>query len=155
MAEHWQTVAGTIQRGHQVASGLADASPYPGGTIALQLPHFAARGLDLSAYYLGTINVSIAPLRFEIVQPVACFRQVRWTDRHPPEDFSFADCRLEVARRRYAGLIYYPHPETKAQHFQDPALLEVLAPPIAGLGYGMALELALNLAQIRLLSELT
>jgi hypothetical protein len=150
MAELWQSVAGTVQRGHQVASGLADDSPYPAGTIALQRPHFAARGLDLSAYYPGTINVSIAPLCFAIDRPAYCFRQVQWTDRHPPEDFSFADCQLVVAGRRYAGLIYYPHPETKAQHFQNPAIVEILAPPIAGISYGMTLELGLNRQQIRL-----
>ncbi len=150
MSAVWQVVAGTIQRGHQVASGLAPDSPYPGGTIALQMPHFAARGLDLSACYPATINVSIAPLRFAIEQPAYRFRQIAWTDRHPPEDFSFADCQLHMAGISYAGLIYYPHPETKAQHFQNPSILEVLAPPIAGLRYGMAIALGLHLQQIRL-----
>jgi hypothetical protein len=35
--------------GHGVASGQAAASPYPAGTIALQSPHFASLGLDLSS----------------------------------------------------------------------------------------------------------
>jgi hypothetical protein len=43
----------TIARGYQVASG-ANASPrFPGGTLRMQLPFFAALGLDLSRYHLG------------------------------------------------------------------------------------------------------
>jgi hypothetical protein len=44
----------------------------------------------------------------------------------------------------YDGWVYYPHPETKVRHFQDPSLLEVIARPIPGLQYGNAMEVHLN-----------
>jgi hypothetical protein len=40
-----------------------------------------------------------------------------------------------------AGLIYYPHPETKPEHFQAPDILELLLPFVDGLHYGMELTL--------------
>ena len=46
------------------------------------------------------------------------------------------------------ALIYHPHPETKPEHFQSPDVLEVLAPPIHGLMYGMQLALAIDPAQM-------
>ncbi len=137
----WIVLDGIVQAGHGVASGRAVASPYPAGTIALQLPFFQHLGLDLSAFFPGTLNISIAPHTFELVRPDYCFRQVAWTDRHPPEDFSFVHCRVVYAEITYDSLIYYPHPETKRVHFQPASLLEVLAPRIAGIGNGDRLQL--------------
>jgi hypothetical protein len=45
----------------------------------------------------------------------------------------------------YPGLIYYPHPETKLGHFQDPHTLEVISLQIAGIKYGDRLQLGLIL----------
>ncbi len=42
--------AAVLVQGHGVASGKA-VSPYPKGTIEMQLPFFAALGLDLSSYW--------------------------------------------------------------------------------------------------------
>ena len=50
-----------------------------------------------------------------------------WTDLHPPEHFSFSQCRVTFAAVDYHGWIYYPHPETKRRNFQDASLLEVIA----------------------------
>jgi hypothetical protein len=36
----------------------------------------------------------------------------------------------------YEGRVYYPHPETKLRHFQDPSLLEVIAYPMPEIKYG-------------------
>ena len=43
-----------------------------------------------------------------------------------------------------------PHPETKLRHFQNPSLLEVIAMPIPGIQYGNALQVLLNLEEIKL-----
>jgi hypothetical protein len=59
--------------------------------------------------------------------------QLRWTDRHPPETFSFWRCQLRRAAAPdgpVAALIYYPHPDTKRAHHQPEGLLELLAPPL-------------------------
>ncbi|MEO1181282.1 MAG: hypothetical protein AAFX51_10615, partial [Cyanobacteria bacterium J06636_28] len=61
----------------------------------------------------------------------------------------FFDCRVLLKTgQRINGLIYYPHPETKPEHFQDPATLEVLTEFIDGLSYGMDIELELPSSQL-------
>jgi CTP-dependent riboflavin kinase len=136
MSAHWVTVPGIMQRGHRVATGLAADTPYPAGTLNLQKPLFKERGLDLSPYYEGTLNISIHPRTFVMRQPQFTFRQVTWTALHPPEDFSFSRCRVIINLVGYAGWVYYPHPGTKQAHFQSPSVVEVIAPFIAHLTYG-------------------
>ncbi|MEO0518268.1 MAG: hypothetical protein AAF171_13325 [Cyanobacteria bacterium P01_A01_bin.116] len=51
------TLEGVVVPGHRVASGQAQDSPYPHGTIEMQQPHFLSLGVDLSPYYPGTLNV--------------------------------------------------------------------------------------------------
>jgi hypothetical protein len=157
MPQDWTRIEAVIHAGHQVASGRSPTSPYPAGTIALQTPVFLALGLDLRPYFPGTLNLNIAPLRFALGRPAHRFEAVRWTLHHPPETFSFYNCRLTVDRRgstnRYDGLVYYPHPETKRSHFQAPTVLEVLAPRIAGLTYGHKVGLETLGAQIQLIAE--
>ncbi|MEO0350796.1 MAG: hypothetical protein AAF282_12195 [Cyanobacteria bacterium P01_A01_bin.15] len=145
----WVTVAGKVIAGHGVASGRVNNPRFPGGTIRMQQPQFAARGLRLDTYFLGTINVSICPYRYQMRQAKHTFRQVKWANDAPPEDFSFFDCRVGLgSNQRVGGLIYYPHPETKPEHFQDPGTLEVLTRFIDGLSYGTSLELDLDPAQV-------
>ncbi|BAW96708.1 hypothetical protein NIES970_16470 [[Synechococcus] sp. NIES-970] len=139
----WQTAIGILKRGHQVASGQAKNSPYTAGTITLQTPHFQQLGLDLSLYFPGTLNISIAPKTFRPTQPRYTFAHVQWHPDFAPETFSFSPCQIEHHQRRYDGLIYYPHPETKLGHFQDDSTLEVLAPWIPNLTYGDRLRLSL------------
>lgn len=142
------TVAGILVRGHGVASGIAAAGPYPAGTIALQVPHFQRLGLDLSLLFPATVNVSIRPLQFALTTPRYTFRDVAWTDTHPPEHFSFSPCCLRFAGEAYDGFVYYPHPETKRDHHQDPSTLEIITSYVAGLGYGDAVELSLDPTEI-------
>lgn len=149
-ASPWITVPGVVVSGHQVASGRATNSPYPRGTIEMQIPHFQARGLDLSGLFLGTLNVAIAPLVPHLISPDFTLEQVKWSPDHPAETFSFSRCHLEFKQKHYAGWIYYPHPETKPAHFQAPTTLEVLAPEIVGLAYGDSVQLSLNRSAFRL-----
>lgn len=144
----WIFTSAVVVKGHRVASGLATDSPYPAGTIAMQMPVFQALGLDLSEMLPATLNLSLQPHRFTLVQPAVTFRQVAWTDRHPPEDFSFTPCALRAAEELYLGWVYYPHPATKARHFQDSTVIEVLAPLIPGLGYGSPVELGYDPASL-------
>jgi hypothetical protein len=73
---------------------------------------------------------------------------VAWTDLHPPETFSFSGCRVLFRGLEYDGWVYYPHPETKLRHFQNLSLLEVIALPIPGIGYGEDLQVKLNRFEI-------
>jgi len=150
MNPEWHTVVGRIQPGYQIASGKATDSPYPEGSIKMQLPYFQALGLDLTDCFLGTLNVSIHPYRFELVQPTYTFPQVQWNPDSPAEDFSFSPCRISYDNQTYSGWIYYPHPETKPAHFQDPSTLEILAPLIPNLAYGTTISLDINLREVRL-----
>lgn len=98
-------------QGHQVASRPSAAYPY--SALEKQKPHFKERGLDLSPYFNGSLNISIAPLEFEMIKPEYTFSLVEWTDLHPPETFSFSRCRVWFDGKFYHGWVYYPHPETK------------------------------------------
>lgn len=133
-ARQWTSLPGKIARGHQVASRASEH--YPQGTIAMQAPFFLARGLDLSGFYHGTLNISLAPRQFSLKRATHYFPRVEWTTHHPPEDFSFCRCRVTYRGKTYQGWVYYPHPETKIRHHQDRSILEVIAPPIPDLEYG-------------------
>ena len=145
--------------GHGVASGRAATSPYPAGTIHLQAPYFAARGIDLSPFFAGTLNLEAARGHWRLRDPDARIEALEWTDRHPPETFSFWHCRLRVPAAAggavgsagLAALIYYPHPETKRAHHQAPSCLELLAPWIPGLHPGAELELGVDTRRCRLI----
>lgn len=138
----WTLLPGTLVQGYRVASG--PSADYPYGALDRQRPIFAARGLHLSAYFNGTLNVDISPRTFKMVKPQFTFRHVEWTDLHPPEDFSFSRCRVVYKKVEYDGWVYYPHPETKLRNFQNPSLLEVIAMPIDGIKYGDALSVWVN-----------
>ena len=141
-------VSGVIIPGYQVAS--RPSKDYPYGTLEKQFPLFKQLGLDLSGYYLGTLNISIAPVTFEMAAPQYTFRQVAWTDLHPPEDFSFSRCSVRYRGSRYDGFVYYPHPETKKRHFESASLIEVICLPVPDIRYGEPVELELNPAEIRI-----
>ncbi len=148
-------------KGHGVASGQAlrsgesRSSPYPRGTIAMQSPFFAALGLDLSPYWPGTLNLSFSPSEICLRHPDYLFRDLEWTDLHPPETFSFWKIRLRSDSCddvNVPGLVYWPHPETKARHWQNQSTLEILVPFINNLSPGQRFELGVNPAAIQVLN---
>lgn len=171
------SIPATVFPGHRVASGLNGNPLFPGGTLRMQLPFFRELGLDLSPFYLGTLNVSIAPFRYRVISPRHTFRGVKWHPTEPAEDFSFLDVLVHLGagaggeqrkeagapndrgghgsqadgRTRLApvrGLIYHPHPDTKPAHFQRPDVLELLLPWTEGLAYGATVFLEAPLEQI-------
>lgn len=142
-------VAGVLVRGHQVASKQSEH--YPQGTIEMQAPFFKERGLDLSGFHSGTLNISIAPRRFRIRNARFHFPAVHWTSEHPPEHFSFSPCWLIFRNHKYEGLIYFPHPETKARHHQNDSMIEVMAPWIEGIQYGDHLDLEVRESEVEIM----
>jgi hypothetical protein len=145
---------GVVVPGHGVASGRSAGSahnPYPAGTIAMQTPLFAQRGLDLTDCWPGTINLSIAPQRWQLLQADHRFDHLTWTTLHPPETFSFVRLTLRHAGRGLGGWLYVPHPETKTTHFQSASTMEVLAPRIEGLTYGDAVQLGFAAERVLIL----
>ena len=129
-------------RGHQVAS--RPSKDYPYSSLEKQKPFFKALGLDLYEYFNGTLNISIAPYEFKMIRPELTFELVEWTDLHPPEHFSFSRCKVIFRNVEYDGWVYYPHPETKLRHFQNPSLLEVIAMPIPEIQYGDEVDVLVN-----------
>jgi len=124
---------------------------YPYSSLEKQKPYFKELGLDLSAYFNGTLNISIAPLEFEMTRPEFTFPFVAWTDLHPPETFSFSRCKVKFEGKEYEGWVYYPHPETKKTHFQNPSLIEIITYEIANIRYGDTLELEINSSEITII----
>jgi len=143
-------VKGIVVQGHRVASQPSDVYPY--GTLEKQKPYFKALGLDLEAYYNGTLNISISPNSFKMVKPEITFEHVEWTNLHPPETFSFSRCTLIYKGIRYAGWVYYPHPETKIRHFENPFIIETLTTYIPGVRYGDEVEIELNRDEITVIA---
>ena len=146
MAE-WTRVSGVLAQGYRVASG--PSKDYPYGALDRQRPFFRSGGLDLNAYFNGTLNLDIGPFEFRMQKPEYTFQHIEWTDLHPPEHFSFSRCKVVYRETEYNGWVYYPHPETKLRHFQNPSLLEVIAMPIDGIQYGDFLQALLNPEEIR------
>jgi hypothetical protein len=135
-------VSGILVQGYRVAS--APSKDYPYGALEKQRPFFAARGLGLDEYFNGTLNIDIDPFEFKMRKPEYTFQHVEWTDLHPPEHFSFSHCTVIFNGAEYDGWVYYPHPETKLRHFQNPSLLEVIAMEIPSIQYGDTLDVLLN-----------
>lgn len=138
MNNSWELLHGILAQGYQVASG--PSKDYPYGALDCQRPIFKARGLNLDNYFNGTLNIDIRPFMFKMVKPEFTFRNVEWTALHPPEHFSFSRCKVVYRENKYDGWVYYPHPETKLRHFQNPSLLEVIAKPIPRIEYGDSLK---------------
>ena len=143
-----KTLNGIVVAGHKVASGQGENSPYPESALKLQAPHFAKGGLDITTYYLGSINVSVAPTIIKRLNAPYCFELVEWTTLHPPETFSFAPCQLIFQNQTYDGIVYYPHPETKLDHFQDPSILEILTDFVPNIHYGGHVQVSINTKEI-------
>ena len=141
---------GILTRGYQVAS--RPSRDYPYSSLEKQKPFFKALGLNLYEYFNGTLNISIAPLEFEMVRPEFTFELVEWTDLHPPETFSFSRCKVFFKGVEYAGWVYYPHPETKKTHFQNASLIEVITYEIPDIQYGDKLEIEVNTDEIHVTS---
>ena len=142
----WTRLPGILTSGYRVASG--PSKDYPYGALDRQKPIFKSRGLDLSAYFNGTLNIDIHPHTFKMVRPEFTFHDVEWTDLHPPEHFSFSRCNVIFEDVEYEGWVYYPHPETKLRHFQNPSLLEVIAYPIPKIKYGDKVDVLVNPEEI-------
>ncbi len=144
----WTSLHGVVVQGYRVASG--PSADYPYGALDRQRPIFKARGLDLSSYFNGTLNIDIQPLTFAMVKPELTFHHVEWTDLHPPEHFSFSRCKVIYKDVEYDGWVYFPHPETKKRNFQNPSLLEVIAMPIPGINYGDEVQVFVNPGEIEI-----
>ena len=101
----------------------------------------------------GTLNISIAPYEFEMKKPEYKFKNVKWTELTNAETFSFSRCKMIFKGKEYNGWVYYPHPETKKDHFQSRSTVEVLAPRIEGIKYGNAVEITLDQREIKVTLE--
>ena len=143
-------VKGRISQGHGVASGKAGDSRYPEGTLKQQFPHFKNRGLDLSPYFLGTINLDIAPHIYKILTPKLFLENVDWSDYIPPENFYFFDLKLHHQGHIFDGLIYMPDPKTKVEHEQKMSVLELILPKIEGLRYDDLVEIEVPSDQLQI-----
>ncbi len=146
MSQSWIRLTGLLVQGHQVAS--RPSKDYPYSSLEKQKPYFKNLGLDLYAYFNGTLNISIAPTEFKMSKPEFTFELVEWTDLHPPETFSFSGCKVRFEGKEYEGWVYYPHPKTKKTHFQNPSLIEVITYEIPKIKYGDAIVVEINSKEI-------
>lgn len=144
-------IKGKIIPGYGVASGKGRDPRYPEGTLKLQYPHFKERGLDLDAYYLGTLNIDITPHSYMIKTPKYFFEGVAWSTYIPPENFYFFEATLFYKGKRYDGLIYMPDPKTKVDHEQSTTMLEVIMPAIDGISTNDPVSLEIHEESIQII----
>jgi len=147
MKTEWLLLKGKIIQGHQVAS--RPSKDYPYSSLEKQKPFFKNLGLDLYEYFNGTLNISIEPFVFEMAKPEITFESVEWTDLHPPETFSFSRCKIKFNGNSFDGWVYYPHPETKKTHFQNPSIMEIITYLIPNIRYGDLVEVEINSNEIK------
>ena len=153
MMTNWLQIKGVIKKGYGVASGRGGDIRFPNGTIEMQKPFFYKLGLDLEPYFSGTLNISISPYEYSVKQAKYTFRNIKWSENEPAEDFSFFDCKLQLKNGELQeGLIYYPHPETKPEHFQSPDILEIITFKIDNLKYGDEVILEIDSQEIDILN---
>jgi hypothetical protein len=153
MNHELQTWQGTVIAGHGVASGRSagtPSNPYPQGSIAMQTPFFKALGLDLSDCFSGTMNLSVKPHTWRLLQADHRFEAMRWTHLHPPETFSFVSLKVQWQGAWHAGWLYYPSPETKAAHFQGSSVMELIFPKLKDLQVGDTLSLRCKASALKL-----
>ena len=148
-----QPIKAIIKEGHKVASGQADNSPYPRGSIEMQALLFKEQGINLDDYYLATLNLSIAPNIFKMISPEFTLRNVKWAEGFDAEDFSFSKCEIVFEDKVYKGLVYYPHPETKIGHFHSQSIIEIITQYIPNIAYGDEVDLKLNQNEINIKHE--
>jgi len=141
-------VKAEIVSGYGVASGKSGDARFPMGTIQMQFKYFLNQGLDLSSYYMGTLNVDIAPSHFEIKKPKYFFENINWSKDLPPENFYFFDVLILINEHVYEGLIYMPDPMTKVEHEQKSTVLELILPKIENLICGQSIYIQVKEDQI-------
>lgn len=139
-----KTLAVTVVKGHQVASGNAENSPFPDSTIAMQKPFFAKQGLNLKEFKNGTVNLVLTCKSVSILRHDYFFQNIKWSPNHAAESFYFIKCVLIKAGIKYPAYIYQPDLKSKIGHFQNKNVLEVIARPIVNLRYGDQLQLEVN-----------
>ena len=130
-------VMAKVVRGYGIASGKNFDARFPKGTIAKQLPFLKVRGLDLSSFHLGTLNVDITPSCYKFCKASFCFEKIKWSNDLPPETFSFYPCKISLPDQDcwVSSLVYWPHPSTKPGFHQKEGVLEILAPRLRSVSY--------------------
>lgn len=143
-----ESVSAILKEGHKIASGTAEHSPYPNGSISMQAPHFKRHGINLDNLHLATLNLSITPHEFSMINPEFTVQDLHWAEGFPAEDFSFSQCEIIFNDTEYKGLVYYPHPETKIGHFHNESIIEVITYYVPDIHYGDEVILKLNSSEV-------
>jgi hypothetical protein len=138
------SMPGIIIRGSQSASGQRHQDKEK-GTISLQKPFFKEAGVrSVDSWFEGTINMSIAPKEFKIIEPDYIVT-AEW-EQGTTETFWLVDVEVEYGGVRYPAYVYYPCPSVVKAH--PDTLVEVLAEKIDGVKYGENISLRIPLGRI-------
>ena len=145
-----KSINAKVIRGYRLSSGNSPADTrFPGGTLHLQLPCFAAAGFDVERYFegdfvRGTLNLSVAPAAVRLMKPEIFLADIKWSPVFPAENFYLSEAQILHQDITYRALLYIPDPATKIDHFQAPSVIEVIARPVAGLRYDEETTLIYN-----------
>ena len=99
-------------------------------------------GFPIDHLHFGTLNISIAPKEYETVQSIRTFRNISWHPKTSPEIFPTI-VEFEFRREAFKKSLYTARTPDKPEHFQESTVLEVIAPWIENISYGVTMELAM------------
>ena len=71
----------------------------------MQIPFFYSKGLDLSAFYHGTLNADLGSHSFQLMEPNYRFKDIKWSKDLPSETFSFYACEIKLSSERYLQVL--------------------------------------------------
>lgn len=129
---------GILIQGHQVASGLAADCPWPGGSVARQLPLMGCQGLPVHSLFSGTLNVALERADVPYPDDAEYDFSIDWRAPDKPTHFRMHQLFVSFKGLRYKGWSYrkiYPVGYVSL-HPQPDNVIEILAPKIENIQYG-------------------
>lgn len=125
---------------------MAADCPWPGGSVARQLPLMARHGVPVDELYAGTLNIALdctdvpypSQFEFDFV--------LDWRSPDKPTHFRLHALKVYFEGAEYLGWSYrkiYPEGFV-SRHPQPSNVIEILAPKVSGIQYGDAVSVKFN-----------
>ena len=138
------SVETTLTKGHGVASGTSNSSPFTEGTIKMQKVMLHENGIDLKGCYLGTLNLDTSPYTVIHSKPQTTINDVLWCKGWPTETFYLSPCDVSYGRQAHSGFLYTVAATSRMAHHHPKNVLEVISKPITDLFIGAKLTLQIK-----------
>lgn len=133
---------GILIQGYRVASGLAKNCPWPGGSVARQLPIMAQFGVPVHNLFSGTLNIELDCECVPYPDDAEYDFEIDWRAPDKPTHFRLHRLSVLFNGHTYQGWSYrkiYPA-DYASLHPHPLNVIEILAPKIPGIEYGHSVQ---------------